>query len=190
MRCYIKAFKNYCKSEGRATRKELWLFFLFHYLIIFVLSFLDGLFGFYSTTIPLDYGYMTLAYLLISICPAACVQIRRLHDVNKSGTWWLLFNVPLVSFYVLYLYLKRGDDGFNSYGPPPGRNFYGESEPVSSVYEPLVAPVPFQPQVIEHQELPSTPPQIKFCRKCGNKLIEGSEFCSNCGTKVIDANVR
>ena len=57
--------------------------------------------------------------------------------------------------------------------------------PVSSVYEPVVAPAPFQPQVIEHQELPSTPPQIKFCRKCGNKLIEGSEFCSSCGTKVL-----
>lgn len=24
-----------------------------------------------------------------------------------------------------------------------------------------------------------------FCRKCGNKLIEGSEFCSSCGTAVI-----
>lgn len=31
---------------------------------------------------------------------------------------------------------------------------------------------------------PSHPP-IAFCRKCGNKLIEGSEFCSSCGTAVI-----
>ena len=31
---------------------------------------------------------------------------------------------------------------------------------------------------------PSHPPII-FCRKCGNKLIEGSEFCSSCGTAVI-----
>jgi len=28
-------------------------------------------------------------------------------------------------------------------------------------------------------------PPIAFCRKCGNKLIEGSEFCSSCGTAVI-----
>ena len=26
---------------------------------------------------------------------------------------------------------------------------------------------------------------IKFCRKCGNKLFEGSEFCSYCGIKVV-----
>lgn len=43
MQYYIKAFKNYCNSSGRATRKELWLFFLFHFLVIFILAFLDGL---------------------------------------------------------------------------------------------------------------------------------------------------
>ena len=28
-------------------------------------------------------------------------------------------------------------------------------------------------------------PAIRFCRKCGFELIEGSEFCSSCGTAVI-----
>ena len=28
-------------------------------------------------------------------------------------------------------------------------------------------------------------PPIKYCRKCGFELIEGSEFCSRCGTKII-----
>lgn len=26
--------------------------------------------------------------------------------------------------------------------------------------------------------------KIKFCHKCGNKLIEGSAFCNKCGTKI------
>lgn len=25
---------------------------------------------------------------------------------------------------------------------------------------------------------------ISYCRRCGFKLVEGSEFCSNCGTKI------
>ena len=26
---------------------------------------------------------------------------------------------------------------------------------------------------------------IRFCRKCGEKLLDGSQFCSKCGTEVI-----
>lgn len=28
-------------------------------------------------------------------------------------------------------------------------------------------------------------PEIKFCRKCGFELLQGSKFCSHCGTKII-----
>ena len=27
--------------------------------------------------------------------------------------------------------------------------------------------------------------QIRFCRKCGQQLIDDSKFCSNCGTEII-----
>ncbi len=30
-----------------------------------------------------------------------------------------------------------------------------------------------------------TPPPITFCRKCGNRLIEGSHFCGFCGTAIV-----
>lgn len=29
--------------------------------------------------------------------------------------------------------------------------------------------------------------EIRFCRKCGQKLLAGSKFCNNCGTRVVDA---
>lgn len=28
------------------------------------------------------------------------------------------------------------------------------------------------------------PRKIRYCRRCGNKLIEGSVFCSNCGNEI------
>lgn len=34
-----------------------------------------------------------------------------------------------------------------------------------------------------------TPPQkdkIRFCRKCGEELINNSQFCRKCGTKIIE----
>ena len=27
--------------------------------------------------------------------------------------------------------------------------------------------------------------QVRFCRKCGAKLIDNSQFCSKCGTEII-----
>ena len=27
--------------------------------------------------------------------------------------------------------------------------------------------------------------QIRFCRKCGEKLIDNSQFCRKCGTKIV-----
>lgn len=194
MRYYIKAFQNYFNSDGRATRKELWLFFLCHYLISCVLSFFDGYFGFYFEGNPFDpfnLGYLALAYFLVSICPLLCVQVRRLHDVNKSGSClWLLF-VPLFSFYLLVLYMQPGDPEINNYGPPPGQPHTAEPLPMippqeqssiaqgSSIEE---APVQSFPDVPHPQPDPSS--QVKFCWKCGFKLLPGSNFCSRCGTAV------
>lgn len=28
-------------------------------------------------------------------------------------------------------------------------------------------------------------PQVKYCRKCGYKLLDGSDFCSKCGTPIV-----
>lgn len=31
-----------------------------------------------------------------------------------------------------------------------------------------------------------TADRIRFCRKCGEKLIDGSKFCRKCGTEVVE----
>lgn len=41
-----------------------------------------------------------------------------------------------------------------------------------------------QPQSTETIDLATTD-KISFCRKCGNKLIDGATFCSKCGTKIM-----
>ena len=165
MKYYFKAFANYGKCDGRATRKEYWLFILFHYIILFSLSILDAILGFYSTEIPLDYGYMTLVYLFASACPAICLQVRRLHDVGKSGYWWWLKNIPILSWYLFYLNCKASEPKINEYGYP-------------SNYMPASAS--------DDAEGVADLNKIRFCRKCGNKLIDGARFCNKCGTEVIN----
>ncbi len=96
MKYYFKAFKNYAKCKGRAMRKELWMFVLFHYIVTFALAFLDGvLFG--------NVSYMTIIYYLAAICPIMCLEVRRLHDVGKSGFWLWAAIVPILNWYLAYL---------------------------------------------------------------------------------------
>lgn len=35
------------------------------------------------------------------------------------------------------------------------------------------------------KEIPTATEQIRFCRKCGNELLDNSKFCSKCGTEII-----
>lgn len=49
--------------------------------------------------------------------------VRRLHDLDKSGWWWLLMLIPLVNLIVfLYILFAPGSDGENRFGPVPPPN--------------------------------------------------------------------
>ena len=57
---------------------------------------------------------MVLAYVYFAVV----VTVRRLHDMNRSGWWALLFLLPLVNIFVwLYIVFGSGDRGSNQYGP-------------------------------------------------------------------------
>lgn len=178
MKYYFRAFKKYAVTEGRATRRELIWFSIFHWLVIRVFALLDLSLGFYSLGLPRNLGFLTLLYLLLTACPLICLQVRRLHDVGKSGSWWWLFSIfPLT----LYLYFKAGDFWENDFDPscdenPPAEEA-AEAQPVKQ--EAPCPPVPSVPVPVEVCK-------PHFCRKCGETLNDGSNFCHKCGTEVVE----
>jgi uncharacterized membrane protein YhaH (DUF805 family) len=103
-------FQNYASFSGRAPRSEYWYFVLFEIAALVGLAIMDWLIG----TAPILYMLGALALVL----PALTVGVRRLHDSNKSA-WNLLWSlVPFGALYLLWLYIRPGDDGENDYGPP------------------------------------------------------------------------
>ena len=44
---------------------------------------------------------------------------RRLHDVNKSGWWYLLIFTIIGSIPILYWFVQKGDEADNRFGPDP-----------------------------------------------------------------------
>jgi uncharacterized membrane protein YhaH (DUF805 family) len=107
MKWYLKVVKdNYANFKGRASREEYWMFFLFNFIFVIAITFIEGfLFGLYSSILSNIY---TLAILV----PSIAVGIRRMHDTGKSG-WFLL--IPI---YNLILAVSSSDPNTNQYGAP------------------------------------------------------------------------
>ena len=70
-------------------------------------------------SIPTFY-YLYYLYDVAGLIPTIALGVRRLHDIGKSGLWYLLILVPLVGPVILLIWFCRlGDYGENAYGPDP-----------------------------------------------------------------------
>ena len=108
MKYFKKELKRWNKIYGRTTKHDFWMFIM-HYLII---SFIIIILGFFETRIL---GFYNLYYYFM-IPPLMTAQIRRFHDINRSGKLLLLNFIPLFGqIYLLYLLAKRGDEFLNKY---------------------------------------------------------------------------
>ena len=113
MKYFILAFKQAFNFKSRANRPEFWYFTLFSTIISIICLLIDT--QVLGTSMS-ESGLIGGIYSLISFIPSLSVTIRRLHDVNKSG-WNLLWVFTIIGIlYVLYLEIKKGNDGPNNYG--------------------------------------------------------------------------
>ncbi len=102
MNYFLEAFKKYSDFDGRASRKEFWLFVLFNMIACAAIQIIAG-----------KHSILLQIYQLIVIVPVIALAIRRMHDIGKQG-WFIL--IPI---YNIILYCKAGDSGINKYGTPP-----------------------------------------------------------------------
>lgn len=108
MSWYLKVLKHYVDFEGRARRKEYWMFVLFNMIFAIIAMIIDKN--------GVVYGIYALAVLL----PSIAVSIRRMHDIGKSGWILLVGLIPIVGFiWLIILMVKDSDQGQNQYGPNP-----------------------------------------------------------------------
>ena len=109
---YVGAFKDkYADFSGRARRSEYWYFVLFNMLAAIAATLVDQVIG---------YPVVYIAYLLAAFIPGLAVFVRRMHDTNRSGWWFLIAFVPLIGAIVLLVFLVQDSDaGANQYGLNP-----------------------------------------------------------------------
>lgn len=62
---------------------------------------------------------LAVLFWVYNVLLAISMQVRRLHDINKSGAFVLLHLVPFGSLVLLIFFLSDSAPGTNQYGPNP-----------------------------------------------------------------------
>lgn len=88
MKWWLTCIRKYVTFEGRARRKEYWMFTLFNVVFVVVTMLLDILLFGATPDNPTSPRYLTTLYGLFVFLPTLTVVVRRLHDIGRSG-WWL-----------------------------------------------------------------------------------------------------
>ena len=111
MQWYLLVLRKYNVFTGRSRRSEYWYFVLVNLFNSFLTSYMDTTFGTIDEETKL--GYINMAYAMVVLIPNIAVNIRRMHDVGKSG-WYML--IPI---YNIVLAATPGIVGENQYGSDP-----------------------------------------------------------------------
>lgn len=133
----VLPFQRYFEVSGRSTRREYWLFILFVMLVYGfagTLMLVGGLVRFAGrpdlgqVDATFWFGFVLAALFALAIfIPSITVSVRRLHDSDLSGWWYLL---PIVTGWVpglnlltalifLVQMLRGGTAGSNRFGADP-----------------------------------------------------------------------
>jgi len=110
----VKAcFGKYATFKGRAIRSEFWYWTLFTWILSIVAFFLDGLIS-GGDAAGGTQVISTLVSLVVCL-PGIAVAVRRLHDVNRSGWWFLLSFTVIGIILLLFWFVLPGKDEGNAY---------------------------------------------------------------------------
>jgi uncharacterized membrane protein YhaH (DUF805 family) len=97
---YFAAIRRYFDFKGRSRRSEFFYFVCSNAIIIFIL-------------LLTELNVLFYAYYAFSLIPALSVSVRRMHDVGKSGWYYL---IPI---YNIILAFTSGEKGPNRFGEDP-----------------------------------------------------------------------
>jgi uncharacterized membrane protein YhaH (DUF805 family) len=107
---YLYVLKHYAVFSGRANRPQYWTFTLINVVVSLVFTMLNGL----------THGVLAPLYSLFIVIPSLAVQVRRLHDINRSAWWLLIVLIPVIGSIILLIFSALpGTPGPNTYGPQP-----------------------------------------------------------------------
>ena len=113
---------KYSDFNGRARRKEYWMWTLSVTIIFIFAMIMDNLLGlnFELMGQDLGYGWIYLVAGIAHLIPGIAVVVRRLHDVGKSGWFNFIVLIPIIGvLWLLVLLCTDGKKEDNKWGTNP-----------------------------------------------------------------------
>lgn len=152
---YVLFLKNIFNFKGRTRRSDFWHVILVNSTISLLLELLS-----------VNNDFMSIFTYIISLVILVCsisLFVRRLHDIGKSGYWYLIQFVPIIStvFYFVW-YTKDSQKGINKYGPNPKETM--NPQDVVNVVDNKVS--------------------LNCCSVCGAIYTVGDLVCQKCGSSL------
>ena len=126
---FVQAVKAYFTKwndfRSRSSRSEYWWATLFvtfaPFPLVLVAGFISAIFslGFSPETVEIIRAILILIMYVFIIIAGTCLVIRRFHDLDKSGWWYLLVFTIVGIIPVIYWLCCKGTDESNRFGDDP-----------------------------------------------------------------------
>jgi len=118
MKFYFQVLYKYDVFCGRASREEFNQFLFYNTVFVFSAIATDNILGTTATGLP--YGIFNLIYVTAITLPSFALTIRRLHDIGKSGWFFVILLISVVGLvWLIILLFSDGTEGENKYGLNP-----------------------------------------------------------------------
>jgi uncharacterized membrane protein YhaH (DUF805 family) len=134
----IQAKTHFFSWRGRIGRLRYLITSIILGIIFWIANIIIAIFAFPASIASIallgGFGFLAmpllwLIVLVIEVLLSSFVTVKRFHDINKDGWYFLALIVPFFDIYLwLSLFLECGTDGANNYGNdplPPGANHNG-----------------------------------------------------------------
>lgn len=112
--------KRYAQFSGRASRREFWGFALFSALAEVAILFVAGIMLEIDEGLSIVLVNLYWIFVIALYIPSLSVSVRRLHDIGKSGWWFLIVFVPLIGLiWLIVLCCQASVNEDNQWGGLP-----------------------------------------------------------------------
>ncbi len=112
-------FARWKDFNGRSSRSEYWWATLFVALTSIFTNILTLFLGLSGSIVAIIVLLLIVIFSLFLTIASLALVVRRLHDTNKSGWWYLIIFTIIGILPLLYWYCKKGDEGENRFGSNP-----------------------------------------------------------------------